>query len=73
MKAINVTTGEYVKSVFLELQKESSQQPEEGLTGDQGAYTYQIRQTGIHFIRAHKVGYAPITKKINLTKEFSLS
>ena len=46
------------------------QQPEEGLSNEDGKVTFNFRDVGIHYIRAEKQGYLPLVKKINLTKEF---
>ena len=46
------------------------QQPEEGLSDENGEATFKFKDVGIHYIRAEKQGYLPIVKKINMTKAF---
>ena len=46
------------------------QQPEEGLSNEDGQAVFKFRDVGVHYIRAEKQGYLPLVKKINLTKEF---
>ena len=71
--AINVGTGNPIKGVFFELWKENMQQPEEGLSDDKGAYQYKVKQIGIHYLKASKVGFVPLVKKVNFTKGFLAS
>ena len=62
--------GQPIKSVFYELWRENAQQAEEGLSDDNGTYQFKVKQIGTHFIRANKVGFTPLIKKINFTKGF---
>lgn len=64
------TDGDSIPNVYLQLQKENLQQPEEGLTDNDGKTVLKFKDIGIHYIRAEKQGYLPLVKKINLTKDF---
>jgi hypothetical protein len=59
-----------MKSAFLELWKENSQVPEEGLTDEEGFFGFNVKQVGSLHLVANKSGFITTTKKINITSGF---
>ena len=73
VETVNVQNGKVISNAFLELWKENMQQAEEGLTDASGFFNFQVKQIGIHYIKATKAGFVPLVKKINFTKGFLAS
>lgn len=70
IEAVSAVTGKPIKSVYFELFRENLQQQEEGLSNSQGQFVYKVKDLGVHTVTAMKVGYVPVVKKINFTKQF---
>lgn len=56
--------------MFFEFYKEINQQPEEGLSDENGLFSFGVRQVGIQHVIARKSGFITIEKKINFTNGY---
>lgn len=70
MIAFDVHKSVPIDTAFITLKKEGFQVLEEGLTDNDGAYTFRIKQQGQHEVSVKKAGFVEYSKKINFGKGF---
>jgi hypothetical protein len=57
VSALDALTGEPIKGVLFELEREFNQNPEEGLTEVNGSYDFMMSNLGTYTIKTIKNGY----------------
>lgn len=67
---IDLFTCKPIKNTFIELWKESFQQPDESVTDENGDAQYIVRNFGTHYIRVSKAGYVPYEQQICFSKGY---
>jgi hypothetical protein len=55
--AVNVMDEKPVSNTLIQLVKEGSKVPEEGLIGEEGSFSFAVKHNGQHHISIHKAGF----------------